>query len=249
MLSKEWLATVAPVGTVMGSDRWAAFGAGVFIHKPPLVWLVTAGHVIDKVGEQRVSVLITRSGGGLGVVEVAAILTSHDLSWVRDPANDLAAAPMPVPDQFDIKAVPLGYCLPMAELVPSMHCFTIGCPYGLRGVDAQRATPLVLDGVISGIDTTSGRIYASARTFPGNSGGPLIAFRSPSTPDGSLMVGMPTILLAGVMLETALLASPDPNDPIPPLHMGVAAPVDAVLRLLDSEPARAIQSRLAPHPN
>jgi hypothetical protein len=246
MLSAEWLETVAPVGRFLPPGGWAAHGAGVFLHKPPLVWLVTANHVVNSIGEAAVSALVSRAAGGVTVVEVGTILAAHNFSWIRDEANDLAAAPMPVSDEVRIKALPAEFCLPFGSVIPSMTAYTIGCPYGLYGVNPQQATPLLLDGVIAGVNPISNRVYTSARTFPGNSGGPLVVVRSPFTPEGTMSVGRQTVLLAGVMLETVLLESPKTGDKTPPLHMGVAAPTDAILAMLDSAPARSIVAKLFP---
>jgi hypothetical protein len=245
MLSTEWLSAFAPVGSLRKDSLWAAFGACVFFHKPPLLWLVTARHVVHKVGPQALTVLVTRSSGeGVIVVQVGEILTAHGFSWVEDAVNDLAAAPMPGSPDFGIKAVTPENCLLLTALVPSMPCFTVGCPYGLHGLNPQRATPLVLDGVISGVDPASRKVYTSAPTFPGNSGGPLLAVRSPFTPEGGVMAGRPTMFLAGIMLETKLLPDPDLTRQIPPLHLGVAAPADAILALLDTDQARALTARV-----
>jgi hypothetical protein len=271
MLSTEWLNAFAPVGCLRNDNLWSAFGAGVFFHKPPLLWMVTARHVLKKIGSPALTVLVSRSSGeGVIVVKIGEILTNHGLSWIEDEINDIAAAPMPASPDFGIKAIAPEVCLLMADLVPSMPCFTVGCPYGLHGLNPQRATPLVLDGVISGLDPVRRKIYTSAPTFPGNSGGPLVAVRSPFNPAGGMIVGRPTVLFAGIMLETVLLPATDPasyapalhsgyaplvetssltstNSPnrIPPLHLGVAAPADAVLSLLDSEQARAMAARIA----
>jgi hypothetical protein len=241
----------------------------VFFHKPPLLWIVTARHVVKKVGPSALTALVTRSSGeGVIVVKVGEILATNGFSWIEDEVSDLAAAPMPTSPDFAIKAVTPDNCLSLRELIPSMPCFTVGCPYGLHGLNPQKATPLVLDGIISGVDPASRKVYTSAPTFPGNSGGPLIAIRSPFNPAGGMIVGRPTVLFAGIMLETALLSadpashipplhsgsaplvSPTPG-PItdsasrtPPLHLGVAAPADGVLTLLDSEEARAIIARV-----
>lgn len=245
MLSKEWLSAFAPVGGLRDDNLWAAFGACVFFHKPPVLWMVTARHVVEKVGQKALTVLVTRSSGeGVIVVEVGKIMAEHGLAWVQDEVNDLAAALMPMSSEFGIKAVTSENCQPMTELLPSMPCFTVGCPYGLHGLNPEKATPLVLDGIISGVDPGSRKVYTSAPTFPGNSGGPLIAGRLPYDAVGTLVAGRPTVLLAGIMLETKLLHAPDSANRIPPLHLGVAAPVDAVLALLDSEQARAITARV-----
>jgi hypothetical protein len=209
--------------------------------------MVTARHVVQKVGPTALTVLVTRSSGeGVIVVKIGEILANQGLSWLEDEVNDLAAAPMPASPDFGIRAVTAENCLPMNELVPSMPCFTVGCPYGLHGLNPQKATPLVLDGVISGVDPASRRIYTSAPTFPGNSGGPLIAVRSPFNPAGGMIVGRPTILCAGIMLETVLLSAVDPVNRIPPLHLGIAAAADAILSLLDSDQAQAITARVEP---
>src|SRR5947209_13564217 len=129
MLSTEWLSAFAPVGGLRDGNRWAAFGACVFFHKPPLLWMITARHVVEKVGHEALTVLVTRSSGeGVIVVEVGKILTEHKLSWIEDTGSDLAAAPMPASPEFGIKAVTPENCLPLAQLLPSMPCFTVGCP-------------------------------------------------------------------------------------------------------------------------
>ena len=253
MLSTEWLKAFAPVGILKPDNQWAAFGACVFFRKPPVLWMVTANHVVEKVGPHGLTVLVTpSSGGGPIVVEVGKILAQNDFSWVQDRENDLAAAPMPTSRDFDITAVSSDNCLRLADLVPSMPCFTIGCPYGVYGVDPQRATPLVLDGIISGVDAENRKVFTSAPTFPGNSGGPLIAVRSPFDPGGKMSIGRPIVFIAGIMLETRLYW--DPNifqqelekilKRIPSLHLGIAAPMDAVLSMLESDQAREIAARV-----
>src|SRR4051794_3551858 len=95
MLTTEWLSAFAPVGVLRAGNQWAAFGACVFFHKPPILWMVTANHVVKKVGQQALTVLVTRSSGeGFIVVEVGKILTQHGLPWVQDETNDLSAALM-----------------------------------------------------------------------------------------------------------------------------------------------------------
>jgi hypothetical protein len=249
MLSPEWLSAFAPVGSQRGQGAWAAHGAGVFFLRPPLLWLITANHVVDNIGPELVSVLVTQSGGGkVIVIPIGSIAAQHGVAWIRDPNNDLAAIPMPTAPEFGFKALTEQYCIRLSDLIPSMPCFTIGCPYGLHGLDPTRASPLVLDGVIAGLDPNHRRVYTSTPTFPGNSGGPLIAVRSPFTPNGSMIAGRPTVLLAGVMLQSLLVPSPLPNSTTPPLHLGLAASTDAVLDLLGSEQAHTLVVRLSPPP-
>ncbi len=251
MLSTEWLDAFAPVGVLQADNNWAAGGACVFFRKPTLLWMVTARHVVEKVGRQALAVLVNRSSGeGVNVVELGRILADHQLAWLEDADHDLAAAPMPYLTDYGIRALTPKQCLPLTELVPSMPSFTVGCPYGLYRVNPRRATPLVLDGVISGVDPVSRRIYTTAPTFPGNSGGPLIVhlnqFGPPPRDISAYPNGYPdpNPRLAGIMLETALLPANELAGRIPPLHLGVAAPADAVLALLDSDPARAITAQV-----
>src|SRR5207249_3945594 len=113
MLSTEWLSAVAPVGGLRDDNRWACFGACVFFHKPPLLWMVTARHVLEKVGHQALTVLVTgSSGNGVIVIEVGKILTTHGFAWVEDATSDLAAAPMPKL-HFGLPGVTPAGCLPM----------------------------------------------------------------------------------------------------------------------------------------
>ena len=243
MLSSEWLSAFAPVGGLRDDNQWAAFGACVFFRMPTVLWMVTARHVVQAVGRRALTILARRSSGeGALLVNVGEILANHVLSWVEDEASDLAAAPMPTSTEFGITALTPDHCLPMTDLLPSMPCFTAGCPYGLPPLDPQRGLPLVLDGVISGVDPVGRKVYTSAPTFPGNSGGPLVAYRKQVNRPGGLLVVRREIFLAGIMSETKLL--PDPDNRIPPLHLGVAAPADAVLALLDSDQARAITARV-----
>ncbi len=100
------------------------------------------------------------------LVQIGKMLAGSGLEWVRDEASDLAAAPSPVSPDFSIKAIDPRVCLPCQEILPSMQCFTLGCPFGLRGVDSQRATPLVLSGVIAGVDSAKMQIITSARRSP-----------------------------------------------------------------------------------
>src|SRR5262245_51450863 len=123
MLSTDWLSAFAPVGVIQSDNQWAAFGACVFFHKPPILWMVTANHVVEKVGQQALTVLLTRSSGeGVVIVEIGKIITKNGLSWAQDGINDLAAAPMPVSPDFALKALTIENCLPLAGLVPSMPC-------------------------------------------------------------------------------------------------------------------------------
>jgi hypothetical protein len=60
-----------------------------------------------------------------------------------------------------------------------------------------------------------------------------------------VFVGRPTVLFAGIMLQSAVISSATPGSSTPPLHLGVAAPADAVLALLESTEAQALAQRVS----
>lgn len=246
MLTSEWLSAFVPLGIMQSSDEWIPLGAGVLFHDPPIVWLVTANHVVNSAKGVGMAPLVTKSNGGIAVVGIQDYQHNYGYRWHSDVTRDIAITLMPVSAEWRIKAIDESLCIKISELVPSMACYTVGCPYGARGFDPQRATPLVLDGIISGLDPESGSIYTSVPTFPGNSGGPIIVRRDPFNPSGGLTVGAPVLLLAGIMLQVWLVPSPDPSGPssIPPLHLGVGITIEAALNLIRSPSARRDRERV-----
>lgn len=240
MLTAEWLRAFASVGVFKGGNDFVASGAGVFFHHEGLLWILTANHVLGITGKRLLSVLVGQAMGDQPTVVNLGELQGHlGIDWVIDEANDLAASLMPYSNEVTIKAVMAQNCLTFAEVMPSMPCYTIGCPYGFRGADPASSIPLVLDGIIAGVNKNNREIFTSAPTFPGNSGGPLVAIRSPFTPSGQISVGRSTVLLAGIMLQTATVAPQTPIGKLPSLHLGVAKSFDAVIELLKSEQAQA----------
>lgn len=247
MLSREWLQAFVPVGVAAGPGQWVATGAGVLFLEHGLLWLVTARHVVLEAGKDHVSPLLTTTDGGVVVVQIGKVQHSAGFAWVEDERADLAATPLPTTSGLAVKAVTRRECIPIGDVIPSMPSFTVGCPYGLAGLEPGRPTPLVMDGVVSAVRPSEDLIFTSAPTFPGNSGGPLMVYRNPFAPSGALVVGEPVVYLAGIILQTQLVA--DHRHPgIPPLHLGMARSSDAILRLLDSEAARATAARLLAQP-
>ncbi len=244
MLDREWLSTFAPVGLIPAPGQWQPTGAGVFIRHHDLVWLATAHHVAPQ------------DGGGFGILapvngqptlfELTEIMAhTPDASWIADSAHDVAVAPMPTPPGIGIKAISRAQTLRVQDVLPSMTCLTGGCPYGLPGMNREKSIPIVLDGVIAGTDTASRTLFISTPTFPGNSGGPIIVVRSPFNPAGGMVVGRPTILLAGIVSQFQTI---QPNDPkAAPLRLGVGVAIDVVFDLLDGSKAtsmaRSLKSR------
>src|SRR5688572_22075960 len=195
MLSRDWLKAFIPLGIVRSPTEFSAVGAGVLVHAPPRLWLVTANHVVKKNAGQPLFAMLPHRSQGVGLLNLSDVHRHHGITWLVDERSDIAITPFPIHAEADIKAVVRENCILQANVVASMGAFTVGCPYGMRGVDPERATPLVLSGIISGVLERDAIIYTSAPTFPGNSGGPLLVIRAPFTPEGTMFVGQATVFL------------------------------------------------------
>ncbi len=244
MLSQDWLSAFVPIGLLRHGDTWIPKGAGVLVHNPPFVWLITASHVIPTSTTDHIGLFVTdREQGRRVCLDLTKEQQAYKVDWVRDPANDVAACLMPLNPVWEIKAVGQELCTPFQELLPSMQCYTVGCPYGLAGVDPQRATPLVLDGIVCGINSGDRLIYISTPTFPGNSGGPIIVVRPPYNPGGSIVVGTPTVFLAGIVREQVIIRGDEKDAPM--LHLGRGSPISIALELIQSTKAQEQLARMS----
>ncbi|MBN1959407.1 MAG: hypothetical protein JW841_00550 [Deltaproteobacteria bacterium] len=247
MLDQDWLKAFAAFGSIQHPNLWLPMGACVFISYEEIVWCVTAAHILNDAKDKSVGCLVEVSGQQtiLNLTEIQS--KTPNIRWIIDQASDLAACPMPLPNGINIRSVGFDRCLEQKDLLPSMPCLTAGQPYGLPGVDRTKPTPLILDGVIAGIDAENGRVFVSVPTFPGNSGGPIIAYRMPWSTGGGMNVGRQIVFLAGVITRTILLKNEqdDKNHRsdknfMPPLHLGMGATVDNIKKLLTSDNALQI---------
>jgi hypothetical protein len=241
MLDQDWLKTFAPFGLMPQQNQWQPTGACVFVEHQGVIWCITAAHVLSGAAGNSVGCCVTVNGQQtiMGLTDIYR--STPGVDWVIDATADVAAGPMPTPSGIDIRSIGFDRCLEQKDVIPSMPCLTAGQPYGIPGVSANKATPLILNGVIAGIDALSHRIFISVPTFPGNSGGPIIAYRSPSNPHGGLQVGIPTVFLAGIVTETVIIPNNQPDKKgRPPLHLGSGASFDAVKTLLTGERASQV---------
>lgn len=251
MLDLEWLQAFLPLGKVAEDGSWSPTGAGVLLHRPPVIWLVTAAHVVPS-ETSRIAALVPTTSDGRELVDLRAIQQQFKSRWILDKASDLAATLMPIGPNLKIKAIPSQFCVESTSVLPSMQAYTVGCPYGFLGFDPRRAAPLVQDGVIAGVDPKKCRLLTTAPTFPGNSGGPLVVIRSPILPGGGATFGKQVVLLAGIVLEMVQIGAPGsaalggstPGSPL--LHLGVAVGMERVNSLLESEEARALTASIVP---
>ena len=70
--------------------------------------------------------------------------------------------------------------------------------------------------------------------------------RDPFNPSGGLVVGQPTILLAGVMLQTMLVPSSKTSGEasLPPLHLGVGVSIQSALDVIRSPEAKRTRDKV-----
>ena len=236
MLTREWLQAFVPLGVVPSPGQWRAIGAGVLFVHHELLWLITARHVL-RAGRDQIAPLLATTADRVAVLDLESIQNDTALSWIEREDTDIAVTLLPIFPEARIKALSVKECITLDDVVPSMRTYTVGCPYGVPGVDPSRPQPLILDGVVSGVSEAERVIFTSAPTFPGNSGGPLLVVRSPVNPSGGVVIGRPTVLFAGIMLQTALVRAPRTDEGLPPLHLGIARTADDVITLLESSEA------------
>lgn len=239
MLDEPWLATSAPIGYYNSQNKeWRASGAGVFITDGTYIWYVTALHVINDTSNP--FVLIKKNDGTLTLVDLKSFHINSGQEWLVDKDNDLAASLFPMQSNFKIKAIPFNLQMKSIDVLPSMDCYSIGCPYTLTGFDIESNIHCVQKGIISGIDNKHGRIYVTVPTFPGNSGGPLLIWKQPMQTGGSLQLG-PVVFLGGIISEYCLIH--DDEELAPPFHLGVVIPSEKIQALVESKKATQLKQK------
>jgi hypothetical protein len=236
MLDSEWLNSFAAVGLLSGgagaAAQWRPIGASVLVAEHGLTWLVTANHVLPSEPSPRVAVRVDVYGDPT-LVNIWEIQTqTPGLHWVRDAEHDLAACLLPNLPGARVRSIPREFWAANDMELTSMTCVIGGCPLGLPGLDPTRAMPIVLDGIVAGMDRTAQRIYVTAPTYPGNSGGPIFVERPwHNASGGGTIGGGPTTFLAGVVLQTGKIEASGYTER---LHLGVAAHISQVADLLDT---------------
>lgn len=242
MLNAEWLSCFAAVGVVEADEaklaRWRPTGAGVFVSAHGVTWLVTADHVIPAEPAPRVAVRVDILGRSTLVRVWEAHNKVFGLGWVRDPGRDLAACVLPEPRGVRLKTVSPSLWAPLDLELTTLRCLTGGFGLGVPGLDPTHT--LVFDGIVAGVDRPARRIYLTAPTYPGNSGGPLFVERPPSDPASSATFGSATILLAGVVQSSTHIDVPVHERP---LSLGLAAHIQQVSELLDGPKNSALSSK------
>lgn len=248
MLDKDLLSTCAPLGTLCSkTNEWRARGAGVFIFDDPFIWYVTAEHLTANKESHPIHILINHAKSKQYLVNIDSLHKQHKMDWIVDKKNDLAATLFPADPNFELKAINFSLFMNSKEMLPSMSCYSVGCPYNLAGFDMERVNPCVLDGIISGIDRQRGRIWVTVPTFPGNSGGPLFVWKQPIQANGDVNLGRTVAHLGGIISEYVLVgdgnSETDNRMCLPPLHLGVVIPTESIQALLNTEEALGLKKR------
>lgn len=248
MLNSEWLKIFAPIGVLNEKKQWNAVGAGVFFLQEPIVWFVTAYHVIRDLTDHHCLILVGHKTKKIIPIDLTAIHTEHDIDWVCNTTFDIAASPVPIFSDFTLKALKEDNCFSLEKISLSMTAYTMGCPYGLRGFDPTSTDPLVQQGIIAGVNRQENIIYTTTPTFPGNSGGPLLVEQKPYNASGGMGLGKPTIYCGGIITEYGLIKSAVQKgapEGLPNFHFGIARPTDKIIELLKSDDAKKLTNKLS----
>jgi hypothetical protein len=248
MLDNDWLLTCAPLGIFDSKNQsWKALGAGVFIYDEPFIWYVTANHLIASNSHSSIQILINHAETGHCLIDMQALHKMHKMEWAIDKKNDLAATLFPSDPNFLLKAIKFSSFMHSKDMIPSMVCYSIGCPHSLVGFDIEKIIPCVQDGIISGIDSKQGRVYVTVPTFPGNSGGPLFVWKQPIQSNGNFSLGGSVVYLGGIITQYALVNGENKEKnptPPPPLHLGIVIPTENIQNLLNSSKSQALKQKI-----
>lgn len=233
MVTRDWLRTVVPLGEYQGA-RWVPRGAGVVMSHKGTVWLVTSGRAVTA-GRELVAI-VEGEGGRAGEVPFGG--TRGSSGWFVNTALDVAVHQFPQARETVVRILTEKDCASLTDTQPGTAAYTLGCPYGLAGMDPSRPAVLALSGIVSGVNPHDATVFTTAGSFHGNSGGPLLVRRE----GGDLA-------FAGLVVGVAAIRGPEEG--APPVHLGVARSADAIWRSLSNmklgtEPPRSAKSKGPP---
>lgn len=228
--SSDWLNAFLALGTVR-NDAWDPRGGGVLILDRPIVWLVTAREIVEKLGEEELATWIPNEQGG-GLLNLTQAQRQAGVGWVHHPVG-LSATMLPLDPSFRIKAFAETQCTRVRELQPLQPAASLGRLYGPDIDPQETTTPAVLDGIISSANAKTGTIFTTAPMLPRNAGAPLLL----ASPYGG------QVTLAGILLGNTMINEPDPR--VLPVRLGRAICVDAALELIRGKDATEQRRRIA----
>lgn len=207
-----------------------ANGTGFFVSVPDKArpdrvfgYLVTARHVLqDPNGEylKEVFVRLNKKSGGSDLLQVPLVGEKLvNIYTHSDSTVDIAVLPMlPDPTKYDIKTIPENMITTRQRFLESKigegdEVFFTGLFTPFFG--ATRNYPIVRFGRVAMI--TDERIpwqgrsldlyLIESQSFGGNSGSPVFFYLGATREAGSIVIGPPTLLLAGVMMGSFLQGS------------------------------------------
>jgi hypothetical protein len=228
--NQDWLSAILPLGR-LDDERWTPIGACVLVTEGSLVWLLTAGSVLDHASGVHIGVLVG-DGAQSSLFDLTAAQEGHGLSWLRHERLDLAATLFPVDPAWGVKAFSASTCLPARDACPLLTAATVVFPYEIVGPES-RPPALVLDGVISGVSPDV--LFSNAPVAPNCAGGPLLVVTAPPSLGGAVLLGgivtgETTLREKSGMVPAALTA--------PSVRLSQAHPIDSALELIRSAAAQ-----------
>ena len=214
------------------------------------VYLVTAKHVLQgpdhKSWLPKILVRLNTKNGGVETEEIPVSLTGTNKTVFQhpDPSVDIAVIPaFPDPNKFDFKILPEDMITTEKDfkdlnITEGSEVFFTGLffPY----VGTCRNYPVVRFGRVSLIteekikfvDQEAQLYLIESGSYGGNSGSPVFFYLGSDRIPGSLILGLPTVKLAGVMSGSFLDFQPvtaveTSQVNVAPSNMGIAAVVPA----------------------
>ena len=262
-LPDEILKSVAFLGIEGPEGNFVPYGTALVARYPykgrSFPFLVTAAHVVHQIRGETVSIRMNRTDGSAGI-----IMGPKRLAIIhKDPAVDIALLSMPASSDiydfryFDISREGL-------ERSRNVWPYDIGDEISTVGLytshyGATKNLPVVRTGNIAmmpsePVQTNAGYVRAylvEARSLAGLSGSPVFANVPALTPSQKNQHAIeirdqPLVSLIGIMLGYHVVSSAEDQIPAPderPLlesrntGLGVVAPIETVLDLLESDQA------------
>ncbi len=183
-------------------------GAGFLVNDPkpdgtPRLVLVTAGHVFQNMAGPiaYIDYRLPQPGGGWKLSpQPLPIRAGASLLWVKDPVEDVAAIAVQAPPEIARAAIPLSWLADAADytdlgIQPGDEMLALGYPDGY-GANPE-GFPVLSAGRVASYPLVTVQTYLrfmlDARTYPGDSGGPVFLASAVQRRPGSPLAGTPYV--------------------------------------------------------
>ena len=215
-LSLAMIAATVKIEQAQPGGNLSILGTGFLVNDPkpdgaPRIVLVTANHVFQNMPGQVASIdyRLPQPGGAWKLSpQPLPIRSGPSLLWVKDPVEDVAVIAVQAPPEFARAAIPLSWLADAADytdlgIQPGDEMFALGYPdnYASNHEDF----PILSAGHVASYPLVTVPTYLQfmldARTYPGNSGGPVFLASPLQRRPGSPLAGSPYV--TGMVVSVA----------------------------------------------